>query len=67
MLLQVFIGEHADAARQCAWQWISGHDPSCGATPMIRVPRINGKTGHYTVSSFRLSFVGIEHRQATGG
>ena len=33
-----------DAARQCTWQWISGHDPSCGATPMIRVARINGKT-----------------------
>ena len=45
MLLQLFIGEGVDAARQCTtWQWISGHDPSCGATPMIRVPRINGKT-----------------------
>ena len=45
MLLQLFIGEGVDAARQCTtWQWISGHDPSCGATVMIRVPRINGKT-----------------------
>ena len=40
MLLQLFIGERVDAARQCTWQWISGHDPSCGATPMIRVPSV---------------------------
>ena len=36
MLLQLFIGEHVDAARQCTWQWISGHDASCGAMPMSR-------------------------------
>ena len=36
----LFIGERVDAARQCTWRWISGHDPSCGATPMIRVPSV---------------------------
>ena len=44
-----------DAARQCTWQWISGHDPSCGATPMIRAPRINGKTTPPHITCFLLS------------
>ena len=52
MLLQLFIGERVDAARQCSWQRISGHDPSCGVTPMIRVPRINGKTTPRDITLF---------------
>ena len=55
MLLQLFIGELVDAARQCSWQWISGHDPSCGATPILGSQESMEKQHPETLHCFLLS------------
>lgn len=48
-LLQLFIGDRADAARQCTWAWFSGLDPSQPESSSISIPKVNGKTVARTI------------------
>ena len=44
MLLQLFLADRADAARQCQWKWFQGLDPASLNTPSVSVPKVNKKT-----------------------
>ena len=43
LLIQFFMGDRADAARNCRWSWLS-IDPSGADIPAIQIPKVNGKT-----------------------
>ena len=45
MLVQIFMGERADCARQCRWSWLRGMAPGSLKPPSVEIPdEINGKT-----------------------
>ena len=44
MLTQLFLGERADAARQCRWSWLKGLDPESLNRPTVSIPQVNQKT-----------------------
>lgn len=55
MLLQLFIGERADAARNCTWGWLkhldSAKNPS-ESIPQISIPKVNRKTTPRDITLF---------------
>ncbi|CAJ1381009.1 unnamed protein product [Effrenium voratum] len=43
-MTQLFMGDRADAARQCQWSWLENLAPESLKQPTMRIPRVNGKT-----------------------
>lgn len=52
-LLQLFIVDRADCARQCCWGWFSGMQSDGKKQPSITIPRANGKTVPRTIPIFK--------------
>ena len=48
-LLQLFLGDRADAARQASTEWFQNLNPNSGNPPSVEIPDINGKTTARTI------------------
>lgn len=52
-LLQLFIVDRADCARQCCWGWFSEMQPGGKNQPSISIPKANGKTVARTIPIYK--------------